>query len=225
MAPIDYSTEEGNEYHRKRHPEFFDHPRLMEAWSRYARQVYFPQAKKGDRFLEIGAGLGVNLLAIKDTAEVYAVEPAKIAREHCLSLGIRALSSLDEIPSGIRFDWILLRHVLEHLQEPRALLLRLLKCLSSEGRIIIVLPTESPYDQPVPDELDHHLYCWNRKTISNLLTDIGYRVIEAKIHWFNGRRIFLPVYQAFGVRVYGLCLGILGRLRRISEMIITAERG
>ena len=224
MAPIDYASAEGDEYHKKRHGEYFDHPGLTKAWGRYARQVYFPHVKKGDKFLEIGAGLGVNLTAIKDEVEVYAIEPAKIASDHCRSLGIKVFSTLDEISPGLRFDRILLRHVLEHVREPRALLCQLLDLLSPQGKLSIILPTESPFDPPVANELDHHLYCWNRKTISNLLADAGYQVLHTRIHWFNGRKIFLPIFNLLGVKAYALCMGFLGRLRRRSEIVVIAQR-
>lgn len=223
MGLIDYKGEEGDRYHRQRHPEIFGNPELIGAWSRYAKDVYFRRVRPQGRVLEVGAGLGHQIAAMKDGHEVFAVEPARIGREHCESLGLKTFGDIGHIPASVNFDAILLRHVLEHVPEPRRLLMDLKTRLAPGGELILILPVESPYRPAVPGDLDHHLFCWNRQSAANLLTDAGYGVVEIKLHWFNGRRIFLWVYRLFGLRAYGLAMRWLGRIRRCCEIIVFAK--
>src|SRR2546423_3852 len=119
MSTPDYSSAEGDAYHAARHKEFFENPLLTKAMSEFVRLTHFADLRAGQSVLEIGAGLGTNLLAIKDVARVTAIEPARLAREHCARLGVQTHASLDDLPQDARFDYVMLRHVLEHLQEPR----------------------------------------------------------------------------------------------------------
>src|SRR5258706_5893194 len=104
MTTPDYSSSEGDAYHAARHQEFFENPLLTRAMSDFVRLTYFADLKPGARVLEVGSGLGTNLLAIKDMAQVTAVEPAKLAREHSTKLGISTLASLEDLPAGATFD-------------------------------------------------------------------------------------------------------------------------
>jgi SAM-dependent methyltransferase len=221
---IDYAGPQGDAYHRERHQEFIESAELSQAWAAYLELTYFPRIEKGAKFLEVGAGLGTNLLSLKNTADVYAVEPSPEARERCASHGIRTFAALQELPAGMRFDYVMLRHVLEHLSEPKKMLLELKPLLAPAGKLIVALPVESPIAPPQLNDIDHHLYSWSRQTISNLLTDCGYRVVSTKLNYRNGRRIFLPLHRWFGPRAYAFALRTLGRLRGYCEIVVVANR-
>lgn len=225
MSSIDYSHAEGDEYHRARHPEMIGNQPLIRAWAHYAHAVYFSFLSPGASVLEIGAGLGNNLTHLLQNHKVWAVEPSPLAREHCGSLGIPAYASVAELGNEARFDAILLRHMLEHVREPYQLLSEVKELLKPNGRLVVILPVESPFRKINPKDLDHHLYVWNPQSIHNLLRSCGYDGIEVKVNWYNGRRLFLPVYQWAGVKAYQSVLAVLGRLRGRSELIITATRG
>ena len=223
MTTPNYSSAEGDAYHAARHKEFFENPLLTRAMADFVRLTYFADLKPGQRVLEIGAGLGTNLLGIKDIAKVTAVEPSKLAREHCQSLGIEALASLDELPKDTTFDYVLLRHVIEHVQDPRKMLLDAKPLLAPGGKLIVALPIEPIEAPPVPNDLDHHLYSWTRQTIHNLLRECGYREIETRLNYRNGRKLLLPVYRWFGAKAYARGLWALGRLRGLSEIVAEAK--
>jgi ubiquinone/menaquinone biosynthesis C-methylase UbiE len=222
--PIDYAGPEGDAYHRERHKEFIESAELSEAWAAYLQLTYFPKIASGAKFLEVGAGLGTNLLSLKNTVAVYAVEPSREARDRCAASGIHVVAELSDLPQGMRFDYVMLRHVLEHLPDPRKMLTEVQPLLAKGGQLFIALPVESPRAEPSANDIDHHLYSWNRQTISNLLKDCGYRVISARLNYRNGRRIFLPLYRWFGVRAYSLGLRTLGWLRRYCEIVVVADR-
>ena len=219
MSTPDYSSAEGDAYHAARHKEFFENPLLTKAMSEFVRLTHFADLRAGQSVLEIGAGLGTNLLAVKDIARVTAVEPSNIAREHCAKLGIQAFASIDEAPPGDTFDYVLLRHVLEHLSEPRKMLIEVKRLLAPDGKLIVALPIEPIKAPPDPAEIDHHLYSWTRQTIHNLLNDCGYRDIRTWLNYRNGRKVLLPVYRWFGIKAYAGALRSLGRLRGLCEIV------
>lgn len=223
MALIDYASAEGDAYHRERHKEFLESPTLTEAWAAFIHRVYFPSLPKGATFLEVGAGLGTNLLSLKTVADVYAVEPSPAARDHCAKHGLRAFAKLTDLPGELRFDYIMIRHVLEHVADPRAMLLEVQPLLKPGGQLILALPSEPPFAAPDPNDIDHHLYSWNRQTIANLVKDCGYEVVEARLNWRNGRRLFLPLYRIFGIGAYTFALQTLGWLRRYCEIVVFAR--
>lgn len=222
MPSMDYSSADGDAYHAERHREFFENPLLARAMADFVRLTYFADLKAGESVLEIGAGLGTNLLAVKDIARVTAVEPSKLAREHCAAQGIPALESLPALPPGARFDRVLLRHVIEHLPEPRKMLLDAKTLLAPGGKLIVALPIESIEAAPDPRDIDHHLYSWTRQTIANLLQDCGYREIATRLNYRNGRKLLLPIYRVFGARTYARGLQALGRMRGLSEIVAEA---
>lgn len=220
MPIIDYT---GNDYHAKRHPEIFGNRKLIDTWSSYSHHVYLDSVSQNSNILEVGCGLGINLASVNKFANVYGVEPSAAAREHCATLGLKTFESLKDLDDlNIEFDYILLRHVLEHVPEPHNFLVELKKYLAKNGKLVIVLPIESPYSPINKDDIDHHLYNWSRQTIYNLLLDIGYNTTKAEINWYNGRRLFITVFNIFGINAYIFCINFLGRISRSSEIIINA---
>jgi len=222
LALIDYTGIDGDEYHKIRHQELFNNPALIDAWGQFAHLTYFPNIQTGERLLEVGCGLGNNLVNVRKMVETYATEPAPAARDFAKTLGINAVPSVDDLPVGLQFHYILLRHVLEHVPEPHAFLHDLHGRLLPGGKIILVLPTESPFSPADPGDLNHHLYCWNRQTISNLLADTNYTAIETRLSWHNGRRILLPLYKKLGAKSYQRAIQLFGKITKTSEIIAVA---
>jgi len=140
MDNIDYKK---SDYHRRRHPEFFENSELFSAWGHFVKHAYFgDQDIAGKRILEYGGALGYNLQQLKAQADVSSmIEPSDIGREIALSKGIRSYSSADEI-KGQMFDIVLCRHVLEHISDPLKALREMNSLLVERGRLILVLPIE-----------------------------------------------------------------------------------
>jgi len=214
---FDYS---GSEYHELRHPEFLADEELREAWSTFSDIAYFGKVAPGDIVLEFGAGLGTNLLEVSKRAETWMVEPAAVGRALASQQGIRAASSLDELPPDLKVDYLLCRHVLEHVCDPRGTLASLHKLLKSDGVLTLVLPCESPDTRPDVSDIDHHLFCWNPRTISNLLQISGFKVVNIRYEHFNGRRKLLPLYRFAGAQAYALTIRFFGRILGCRELVI-----
>lgn len=228
MALIDYTGKQGGDrYHDLHHDDFegmFKDKYLIQAWSDYTKMSYFQGIKKNSKILEIGSGYGRNVIGLNADHEVTVFEPGPKAREHCQSLGLKTIASLEEIEPGKTFDVILLRHVLEHIPNPQEMLEEVKKILAPKGKLILVLPIEPLFSKPQANDRDFHLFCWNRQTIHNFLNQQGYSVIESRMNWFNGRRLFLSVYKMFGIQAYSFLMSLLGRLRRKVEMVVVAGK-
>ena len=220
---IDYSSEAGDNYHKDRHKEIFGNWTLIEAWGAYAAKEYLRGLDSDDKILEIGAGTGINISYVAKSHDVYVVEPSQYARSNCSSMGVKTFDSLENLPKEEKFDRILLRHVLEHVQSPANFLKDIMPHLRSSGELVVVLPVESATAQARSDDIDHHLYCWNPQTISNLVRDVGYEPTEVYISHHNGRRIFLPIYNIFGIPAYRYFIKAFGFLTGAKEIIIRCK--
>ena len=104
------------------------------------------------------------------------------------------------LPSG-KFDLILCRHVLEHVENPLQVLLDLKSLLKSNGELIIVLPIETNL-KPVNNEIDFHLFSWTPRTAMNLLKAAKFEDIKWKYNYFTGKRLILPIYNVLGIKYY-----------------------
>jgi len=212
---IDYA---GDEYHRKRHPEFLDDQELRNAWSCFADLVYFHRVKVGESVFEFGGGVGANLLEVAKRAETHMLEPSQLGRDIAARAGVAAVALLHELEEK-RFDWILCRHVLEHLEHPANALRDLKSRLKPGGTLIVVVPYERLDAPPEPGDLNHHLYCWNPQTLANLLTLCGFCVERWRYEYYGAKRKLLPVYRMVGGTAYARCVRAVGRIFRFRELV------
>lgn len=117
---------------------------------RYLRGLldrYFAHRPGGLRFLDIGCGMGGNLLAARQLGlEVLGLEPSeshsKIARD-LLELPVRH----DYFsPGGMgdeRFDLVMLSHVIEHIYRPKEFLAGIAAVMRPNGILVVVTPNSN----------------------------------------------------------------------------------
>lgn len=210
-------------YHEKRHTDLLKSRELREAWSHFAKLVYFQNITESTKILEYGAGLGNNLLALPNRANVYAYEPSIFGTEIAKKDGIKSYSNLDEI-GNLKFDQILCRHVLEHVDHPKKVLEELLRLLAPHGMLTLVLPVDPLSQQPKSNDINNHLYCWNPRTIHNLLKSCGYADIKYRYEYFGARKKLLPIFRKFGGEKYGKAVRLVGRIFNYRELVIEARK-
>jgi SAM-dependent methyltransferase len=105
---------------------------------------------KESAIADIGCSYGITLMSLRERGfdNLYAIDPDRAAIKYLSDQAIpgRAGSILDPFPElEKRFDLVILRHVLEHLDAPRNAILNVEKWLKPGGRIYIELPDLTRY--------------------------------------------------------------------------------
>ena len=99
------------------------------------------------RTLDIGCGLGRNLITL--SRDSVGVDHNEAAIRECHRRGLNAYTDADWLGGAARregtFDALLLAHVVEHLEDPAALLQRYLGSLRMHGRVFMICPQERGY--------------------------------------------------------------------------------
>ncbi len=148
--------------------------------------------------LEIGCAKGYITQYLRENlgCRVFAVEidseAAGQAKKYCEDIIIGDVERLSskEIFQGRQFDVIMMTDVLEHLKNPRQLLLCLKNCLSSSGFIVLSIPNgthgsvglellDGKWEYRRQGLLDQtHLRFYDRDSMSLLLTEAGFFISQ-----------------------------------------------
>lgn len=137
--------------------------------------------------LDIGSGSGANLSHFKKifpTAQLHAIEPSVASANILTSKGIEVLSSdVDSNWTQGRenyFDFVIMRHVLEHFSDPGAVLKKVSKVLSDEALLYIAVPNNLHPTTPLKTNWFRvvHTYYFNKYTLNNLLIKSGLKAVE-----------------------------------------------
>jgi SAM-dependent methyltransferase len=218
---LDY---ESPEYHAKRHADLLKDDTLRVAWSYYSYRTYFHDITADATVLEFGAGLGNNVLTVKEKVkEVVCLEPSILGREVAQKDGLMAVKTLDEI-SDKNFTTILCRHVLEHVENPKEVLCSLREKLTPEGKLILVLPIEPNDQAPKENDINNHLFCWNPRTIYNLLKVCGYNNIECRVEAHGAKKKLMWIYKHLSPELYVKTIALVGKIFRFNELVIECKK-
>jgi 2-polyprenyl-3-methyl-5-hydroxy-6-metoxy-1,4-benzoquinol methylase len=103
-----------------------------------------PFLSKTSRIIDIGCGSGhlLNLIVNNGFQEVWGLDPSPIASEIArkrYGLSVFQGSLLDELDIG-KFDFMILSHVLEHIEDVNIFLLKLKNILTPQGLVYIEVP-------------------------------------------------------------------------------------
>jgi 2-polyprenyl-6-hydroxyphenyl methylase/3-demethylubiquinone-9 3-methyltransferase len=155
---------------------------------------YLPQPLAGKRILDVGCGgaFWTDLIA-KRGAEMIGIEPSAegvaIARKHRPHLRIEPLPMDDQVLAKLRvepFDGVISVEVVEHLYDPRGFLHACYGALRPGGTLVVTTPyhgyfknvaiaLSNSFDRHVNPLWDGgHVKFWSRKTLSAVLTEIGF---------------------------------------------------
>lgn len=140
--------------------------------------------------LDYGCGTGMFLKVCQDAGwKVQGMEPDSGARRIAAEMNIKTYpdkSQLSPVLSEGSVDIITLWHVLEHVTDLEETLAFFKSRLSKSGALIIAVPNHMSYDANHYKEfwaaydVPRHLYHFEPKTISNLLSQHGFK-LERKI--------------------------------------------
>jgi SAM-dependent methyltransferase len=143
------------------------------------------------RLLDFGCGSGAFPMAAREAGlEICGYEPGERGRECCERLGIEVAATLDAIP-GRAFDFVVLHHVLEHLQDPVGILSHLRSLLSYQGCLFVEVPNlkslrarlATDFVRRLWADVDEryrafpiHLMYYSKASLMTVLKDAGYHV-------------------------------------------------
>jgi len=137
--------------------------------------------------LDFGAGLGVFPVLMKEYGwNPFAIEPDKRTICHLTNVGIKnVFLSIEEVRSEFlgKFDLISINKVLEHIDKPNDLILKLLPFLSASGVFYIEVPdAESAFKYDDPKEREEffieHIHGFTTSSLALLMSGVGLNIIK-----------------------------------------------
>lgn len=196
-------------------------------WDRIKK--YYPQGPNS--LLDIGAGQGWAIEFIKNMfseTRAVAIEQWKPSQDYIVNqLGGEIVDRdiNDDWPDALKgqFELVILRHTLEHIEEPRKVLRQISQCLSPTGYAYIVVPNTMAIRPGIRIRTDYfrpvHLHYFNVETLARLAGKAG--LVPAAI---DSRGEVWGVFRRGGSAVTGVDVPRIGYdrqrdliLERMSE--------
>ncbi|MCK4996955.1 class I SAM-dependent methyltransferase, partial [Candidatus Pacearchaeota archaeon] len=143
--------------------------------------------KNKKNILDIGSGSGYISSYIKKELEfsfVDAIESSENAKRILLQKNINHVSNfLKEYHTDKKYDLIIMRHVFEHVLEPKEELIRIKKLLSKEGVLYISLPCLENPSISIQNEFFRvvHSFYFCKRDMLNLFNMVGFKVASFKV--------------------------------------------
>ncbi|HEY3252353.1 MAG TPA: class I SAM-dependent methyltransferase [Polyangiaceae bacterium] len=142
------------------------------------------ETKAGDRVLEIGCRHGRTLALMRDAIgiEPFGIEPGLSEAAQAQEAGVSCFAGTIEAyePGDLRFDQIQSFHVLEHLHDPLAALIRMRGWLKPGGRLVLEVPNVYQPHGLLEENFfqNAHLTNFSASTLRVLLARAGYTVLR-----------------------------------------------
>jgi len=144
-------------------------------------------SKKDFSLLDIGCGTGwTSNIWKNEGVRVTGLEPsatrAKIAKER---YGLRVIPTyIENFESPEKFDVIIMRHIIEHLENPLSVLTKVKHHLNKDGLILIIVPNIDCIGRFIFGTkwtwvLPWHCNFFNPKSTASLLNKAGFAVIKS----------------------------------------------
>jgi len=139
------------------------------------------------KILDVGCGNGSNMAFIKKkfNPEIYGIEPSKKAVNEGQKNGLNIYNgTLNDYKTNQKFDIIYLLHVIEHLDNPKETLTKIMHLLKPNGKLVIGTPNTNSLERflfrKYWDGWDtpRHIYMFQPKTIKYLLNCVGFKDIK-----------------------------------------------
>jgi 2-polyprenyl-3-methyl-5-hydroxy-6-metoxy-1,4-benzoquinol methylase len=157
-------------------------------WDDERRFQYLKSALPNQRLLDFGCGAGGFLLKARDlAATAHGVELETRLSRHYKSRGLTVFQNFSEISNDIReegYDIITMFHVLEHIPDPKSILVELSEMLADGGQIIVEVPNADDalltlYKNKPFSNFTYwscHLFLFTSKTLRMLFTQVNLKV-------------------------------------------------
>jgi SAM-dependent methyltransferase len=188
-----------------------------------SRLALTPQTRRGLRLVEVGAGLGNQLLEAQSRGyEVAGVEysesSVRSANERLGAERVKQGGLGDVDLPAASFDVAILADVIEHTRDPLADLRRVWRALRPGGLVFLAVPSLDSWSARLMRERwmefkVEHLFYFDRLTIQSLLFKAGFAQVEIA----PGRKTLSPDYviqhfDRFPVPLFSPAARLTGRL-------------
>jgi 2-polyprenyl-3-methyl-5-hydroxy-6-metoxy-1,4-benzoquinol methylase len=141
---------------------------------------------KHKKILDVGTGGGEFAYLLKSQGhEVNGIEPNKgyaefSRQEYGLDIQVGFIQDIQQPEES--FDLITVWHVLEHTENPCAVLTKLHALLKQQGVLVVEVPTiESTCQSPKSTFHEAHIFNFNLGTLCKLGEKVGFTVLERKL--------------------------------------------
>lgn len=140
--------------------------------------------------LDFGCGLGWLMSVLNSEYNVHGIESSTKAQLYASQFG-PVFKTIESLPS-VKFDCIIINHVIEHLLDPVKVMQQLTKLLPSGGKLIIGTPDFSSAmaiffkDRYRMLNEPTHISLFSFDSILRLVRDLGFVVNRVEFPFFNG---------------------------------------
>lgn len=146
--------------------------------SLHKKELFFSQA------LEIGCGDGYFISQFDDFARIVGFEPSpegEMARKRGVFL-IDTYFSVDRLEEFVGFDIVIMRQVLEHIGNPRALIREIKKKILKDGLLYLEVPNgaKSYNKSRFHDFYYEHVSYFTKSSLTLLLENENFEVLSCK---------------------------------------------
>lgn len=205
-AYLDFYKNEYDKYYRSElDAEFKLAPKLDNLiLARLKQWNHLPE--KINNILDIGSGAGQNLVDFKQIfseAKLFAIEPSPDSHRHLASIGAKVVSrDVDSdwnLGNEQKYDFVIMRHVLEHFLDPVAVMKKVQQVLTSDGLLYLAVPNNLKPGKNLESRWFRvvHTYYFNRYSLHNLFALAALEILEmGEGDHFNQHEIFLVARRA-----------------------------
>jgi len=157
-------------------------------WDDERRFQYLKPVLSNKRLLDFGCGTGGFLLRAQSVAAMaHGVELETRLSRHYKNRGLTVFQNLSDVPNDIGmegYDIITMFHVLEHIPDPKSILVELSDMLADSGQIIVEVPNADDalltlYQCEPFSNFTYwscHLFLFTAKTLKMLFSQVNLKV-------------------------------------------------
>jgi len=181
-----YTGAQGRQYHETKRGI----PEVAIPWiARLRSRKISPYIHNTDLVFEYGVGSGWNLAELNCRRRI-GYDVSQFLDEKVRGQGIEFIKDSKWLET-YSVDVAICHHTLEHVSNPPAVLQELRRVLCANGKLLLFVPyeKEAKYQHFDAEEPNHLLYSWNVQTLGNLVTEAGFKVVEARLGEFGYDRV------------------------------------
>lgn len=198
-------------------------------------EIMYLGRREAGSLLEVGCGNGEFLGRMEDLGwrvDGVDTDPAAVALASSNGLRVWCGSVEDRRYPADHFDAVVMSHVVEHVQDPAALLHECRRILKPNGRLILVTPNKASWghalyrDAWMQIDPPRHMYLFTRQTLDRLTRSVGLKPLRLSTTIRNGDGVFLgsrAIAQrgrhVWGSR-YSRVLRARGRFMQLVELLL-----